>query len=365
MKFLDQIFLDNTIRSYIITAIIILLMIILKRIISKYFTSLIFRLGKTQWSGMTKQEFDNIIIIPLERILMVIVIILSLNRLNFPNELEFSIDSVTSHDMAESIASAAIIICIVSLLIRFMDFLVLVIRHKSGNEKAASEYQLLFFFKDFIRVIIIIFGIVFILKYSFKLNIGNLLTGLSIVGAALALSARESLENLIASFIIFFDKPFKTGDSIRINNVKGTVERVGLRSTRVRTAEKSLVTIPNKQMVDSILDNWSERDQVRNEIKTQLASNTSSENLEKAIKKIEDILASKKEKILSYDVHLQEITNDGALIMVIYFTKKALSQNELNMLIQEINIDIRKMQEEHGIRATNPSKVTLVNPDNL
>ncbi|HET7118460.1 MAG TPA: mechanosensitive ion channel domain-containing protein [Hanamia sp.] len=364
MKFLDQIFLDNSLRSYVITSIIILLMVILKRIISKYFTALVFKLGKTQWGGMTKQEFDNIIIVPLERILMVMVIILSLSRLNFPNQLEFSIDSVTSHNMADSIASAAIIICVVSLLIRFMDFLVLVIRHRQGNEKAASEYQVLFFFKDFIRVIIIIFGIVFILKYSLKLNIGNLLTGLSIVGAALALSARESLENLIASFIIFFDKPFKTGDSIRVNNVKGTVERIGLRSTRVRTPEKSLVTIPNKQMVDSILDNWSERDQVRNEIKTQLSSNTSSENLGKAIKKIEDILASKKERIISYNVYLQEITNDGALIMIIYFTKKELPLNDMNLLMQEINIDIRKMQEEHGIQAANTSKVTLVNPDN-
>ncbi len=365
MNFLDQIFLDNTIGSYIIAAIIILLMIILKRIISKYFTAFIFRLGKTQWSGMTKKEFDNIIIVPLERIIMVIVIILSLGRLKFPNQLEFSIDSVSSRDIVDSIASAAIIICIVSLFIRFMDFLVLVIRHRQGNENTASEHQLLFFFKDFIKVIIIIFGIVFILKYSLKLNIGNLLTGLSIIGAALALAARESLENLIASFIIFFDKPFKTGDAIRINNVRGIVERIGLRSTRVRTVEKSLVTIPNKQMVDSILDNWSERDSVRNEIKTQLSSSTSSENLVKAIKKIGDILASKKERIISYDVHLQEITNDGALIMIIYFTKNEVPLNDMNLLMQEINIDVRKMQEEHGIQASNTSKVTLVNPDNL
>lgn len=364
MKFLDQIFLDNTIRSYIIVAIIILLVVVLKRIISKYATALIFKLGKTQWGGMTKEEFDNIIIAPLERILMVLVIIFSLGGLNFPRDLAFSIHTVTSRDIIDSISSAAIIICVVSLVIRFMDFLVLVIRHKAGNEKTASEYQLLFFFKDFIRVIIIIFGIIFILKYSFRLDIGNLLTGLSIVGAALALSARESLENLIASFIIFFDKPFKTGDSVRVNDVKGIVERIGLRSTRVRTVEKSLVTIPNKQMVDSILDNWSERDSVRNEIKAQLSSATSSGDLGKAIKSIEDILAAKKERIISYNVHLQEITNDGALIIVVYFTKKELTQNELNLLLQEINIDIRKMQEEHGIKSAISNKVTLVSPDN-
>jgi MscS family membrane protein len=362
MKFLDQIFLDNTIRNYVIVAIIILLIAVLKRIISKYFTALIFKLGKTQWEGMSKQKFDSIIITPIERILMVMTVILSFGWLNFPKELEFSIHNVSSREILDSIAAAIIIICVVSLVISFMDFIVMVIRYKSGAKKAPGEYQLILFFKDFIRVIIIIFGIIFILKYSFKLDIGNLLTGLGIVGAALALSARESLENLIASFIIFFDKPFETGDSIRINNVKGTVERIGLRSTRVRTAEKSLVTIPNKQMVDSILDNWSERESVRNEIKVQLSAANSSEDLGKAIMNIKNILSSKSERIISYTVHLQEISIDGALIIVVYFTEKKLMQEELNQLLEEINIDIKKMQEEHGIKPPFPSKVTLATP---
>jgi len=364
MPFLDQVFLSNTIRDYIIVAIIISLIVILKRIISKYFTAVIFKLGKTQWEGMSKQEFDSIIIAPIERILMALSVIFSFGWLNFPQQLDFSIHTVTSQEILESIATGVVIVCVISLVIRFMDFLVMVIKHKSGTEKTPGEYQLIFFFKDFIRVIIIIFGIIFILKYSFKVDIGNLLTGLSIVGAALALSARESLENLIASFIIFFDKPFETGDSIRINNVKGTVERIGLRSTRVRTAEKSLVTIPNKQMVDSILDNWSERDSVRNEIKMQLSPTNSSENLEKALRKTKDILASRNEKIISYNVYLQEITPDGALILIVYFTEKNLTQEQINQLLEDLNLNIKKMLEENKILSAVTGKVTFIaNPN--
>ena len=89
-----------------------------------------------------------------------------------------------------------------------------------------------------------------IIRFAFGWNIGSLLTGLSIVGAAIALALKESLENLIASFIIFFDKPFATGDLVKVNAITGTVEKIGLRSTRIRTEQKTFVTVPNKQMVD-------------------------------------------------------------------------------------------------------------------
>src|SRR5665647_1689169 len=359
MNFLDQIYFDNTIRSYMAVAIAILLAFILKRIISKYASSLIFKLGKTQWGGMDKQRFDSIIITPIERILLVIIGIFALDRLNFPTAFVFSIHKVTSRDIVDSLASALIIISIVSLIIRFLEFLVQVIKFRSKDVKSASEFQLLFFFKDFIRVIIIIFGIVFILKYSFHLDIGNLLTGLSIVGAALALSARESLENLIASFIIFFDKPFETGDVVKVKEVNGTVERIGLRSTRIRTIEKSLVTVPNKQMVDSILDNWSSRDLVRNEIDTHLSPQTSGENLKNAVSGIKEIL-SKQEKIQSYSVYLQYINKDSALIMSVYFTPLQMPVDDLSFLKQEIYISIRKLQEKYELQPSNSSLVTFV-----
>ncbi len=359
MPLLQQVFLDNTIESYIGVAITILIALLLKRFISKYFTAIIFRLGKTQWRGMNKAQFDHIIITPLERIFLVIVIIFSLDSLNFPRDLIFSIHKVTSRDIIDAISSAIIIITVVSLILKFMDFLVLVIKHKSAKPHSPSEHQILFFFKDFFRVVIIIFGIIFILKFSLRLNIGNLLTGLSIVGAALALSARESLENLIASFVIFFDKPFETGDTVKVNNITGSVERIGLRSTRIRTPEKSLVTVPNKQMVDSILDNWSSRNLVRNEIKTMLSSHSTSEELQKAIDGIKEILAHQ-EKIEKFTVFLQEINNENALISSVYFTPLQFVLDEVNELKQNINLEVKKMQESKDIKPAITRNVTLV-----
>jgi len=360
MKFLDQVYFNNSVRSYIVVFIAILVAFVLKRIVSKYAASLLFKLVKQKSGRLDKLRFDNLVVAPIERLLFVIISFFAIDRLNFPKALMFTIHKVTSQDIVEGIASAIIIIYFVSFIIRFMDFLVLLIKNKALSANTPGEHQLLFFFKDLIRVVIIIIGFAFILKFSFGLNIGNLLTGLSIVGAALALSARESLENLIASFIIFFDKPFETGDLVKVNNFSGTVERIGLRSTRLRTVEKSMVTVPNKQMVDSILDNWSMRNVVRNEIKTYLSPHTSSEDLEKVIAGIKEILLSKKERVQTYSVYLQEINNDNAIIMIIYFTKFAMIVDDLNQLRQEINVDIRKLHEKHEIKPSTPTSVKIV-----
>jgi MscS family membrane protein len=361
MKFLDQVYFDNSLRSYIVVCIIILVVFGLKRIISRYVTSLLLKLVKKKSDKFDKARFDSLVITPVERILLALIIILSLDRLNFPTALIFTIHKVTSREIVDGITSAIIIICFISLIIRFMDFLVLLIKDKTTDGKTPpGQHQLIFFFKDLIRVIIIIIGIAFIIKFSFGINISNLLTGLSIVGAALALSARESLENLIASFIIFFDKPFETGDVVKVNNYSGTVERIGLRSTRLRTAEKSMVTVPNKQMVDSILDNWSMRNVIRNEIKTFLSPHTSSEDLEKIINGIKKILLSKKETVETFSVYLQEINNDNAVIMVIYFTKFPMKLDDLNQLKEELNIDIRKLQEKHEIKPSATASVKIV-----
>ncbi len=360
MKFLDQVYLDNSLRSYLAVAIAIFAVLLLKRIISKYSATLLFKLVKEPSGAWDRQSFARLVIRPIERVIVALVTIFSLDRLNFPSAFMFSIHKVSSQEIAGGVASAIIVICFISLLIRLMNFLVLLIKEKASTDKTPGRLQLLFFFKDFIRVILIILGILLVLKFSFGLHISNLFTGLSIVGAALALSARESLENLIASFIIFFDKPFETGDVVKVNNITGTVERIGLRSTRLRTPEKSLVTVPNKQMVDSILDNWSVRNLVRNEIKTLVSPHTSSEDLKKVISGIENVLLEKKEVVRSYSVYLQEINNDSAVIMVVYFVDFPMETDDQNKLRQDINLAIRRMQENHEIKPSSAAMVKLV-----
>jgi MscS family membrane protein len=192
-----------------------------------------------------------------------------------------------------------------------------------------------------------------VIKFAFGLNIGSLLTGLSIVGAAIALALRESLENLIASFIIFFDKPFTTGDLVKVHQVTGSVEKIGLRSTRIRTDQKTFVTVPNKQMVDSILDNLSLRTQRRGDLRLELGVQTSPAKLESLIAAIKKLV--ERPEIEDSNVLLAEITGQALVLQSDYYTAP-ITIREFNDIKQDINLQSLKLLEELEIEIAGASK---------
>lgn len=95
------------------------------------------------------------------------------------------------------------------------------------------------------------------------LNVAGLVAGLGIGGIAIALAGKTTLENLIGSLAIAFDRPFKIGEYIKAGEFAGTVEEVGLRSTRIRTLDRTLVSIPNGQMADARVENFGRRDRFK------------------------------------------------------------------------------------------------------
>jgi MscS family membrane protein len=187
-----------------------------------------------------------------------------------------------------------------------------------------------------------------ILNLAFNYNIGSLLTGLSIVGAAIALALRESLENLIASFIIFFDKPFITGDQVKVQNISGNVERIGLRSTRIRTGDKSYVTVPNKQMVDTILDNISRRSQLRGEVLLHLNLQTTPDKIELLIGDLKSYLG-KIEEVQSYNVVFNDIRMQAFVVLVEFFTMP-IENNRFSTIKQNLNLFTLQTLEKHDVR---------------
>jgi MscS family membrane protein len=141
-----------------------------------------------------------------------------------------------------------------------------------------------------LRVLVIIFGSAIIIHSITGLNFGPMLASLGIGGAAIALAAKESIANFLGSMTIVFDKPFTVGDRIVIDNYDGVVEQVGFRSTRVRTLDGHLVTIPNEKVINTTINNISKQPYIRWLSTITISYQTQPEKLERAMEIIRDIL---------------------------------------------------------------------------
>lgn len=344
-KFLETMILDNTVRSYLLVLAVILFLLLFKRLLSHSVASLLFLFVRRNWKKIEKREFISLIIRPLSWFITISLSVFVIDKLNFPAAWYFKIYGQPTDLILARAGTCLIIIYFTWFIISLIDFIALILEQKAKTTKDKNDDQLIVFFRDFLKVIVSILGILLIIKAGFNQNVGTVLTGLSIVGAAMALAAKESLENLIASFIIFFDKPFYTGDTLKVNNVTGMVEHIGLRSTRIRTVDKTLVTVPNKQMVDSVVDNLSMRNQRRAEIKLEFVAKSPTADIETLIKRTDEILAGYKDEIVKHSVFFSEFNKNGITITIEFFTIH-FTMAEFNKLKQDFNLSLKKMIEE-------------------
>lgn len=342
-------FLDNTIGSYLLVFAIILMAVLVKRLLSRYIAGLLFAIVKRIAKGVDKKNFVDLVMSPLEIFLVILVTLIAFDKLTYPALLDFKIYKVTLRSILEGLSLIILIVTFIWLLLRIIDFVAMILEQKANLTADLADNQLIVFFKDFFKVLLVILGILLVLKFAFGYEISSLITGLSLAGAAIALATRESIENLIASFIIFFDRPFTTGDLVKVHAITGTVEKIGLRSTRIRTDQKSYVTVPNKQMVDSILDNLSLRTQRRNYIQIDLHGQSSPQTVQQFITLIEGKLSERRDKIENFTVMLSDIQRALVVVTVEYFTAP-IPMTEFNEVKQDVNFRIIQLMEQLGLK---------------
>jgi MscS family membrane protein len=357
-RFLDGVFLDNTIRSYLLVGGSILLALLFKRYLSRYIAGLIYRIIHRLASGVDKKSFVNLVVSPLETFLLLLVCIVSLDKLTFPRLFDIGLYKIRLHGMIDGVAIIVLILTFIWLLLRIIDFVAMILQHKADLTPDQTDNQLVVFFKDFFKALLVIIGVLMVLKLAFHYPITNLITALSIGGAAIALATRESLENLIASFIIFFDKPFMVGDLVKVQSITGTVEKIGLRSTRIRTDQKTYVTMPNKQMVDSIMDNLSLRTQRRAFIQLELSNDTPHDAIDQFIMRIQHLLQGRNPVVENYTVFLSDIVKDTYLINVEFFTA-TIPIADFNALRQDTNLAIIALMREMKIKLASREAVSF------
>jgi MscS family membrane protein len=351
-SFLEKVLYGNTVWDYMWVIGVILFVLLLNRFISKYLAILLSKIFRRTWKTFDQQKFVDLIIHPLGTFLVITVSIVAFYRLTFPDQLNITLYKYPLKTIFLSIGITVQIIALTWLLLRVIDFIAIVLEARALKTNDQTDNQLIVFFRDFLKVILGIIGGMLVLHFAFNYNVSSLLTGLSIVGAAIALALRESLENLIASFVIFFDKPFTVGDFVKVQNVAGNVEKIGLRSTRVRTTDKSFVTVPNKQMVDSILDNVSLRSQIRGEINLFINQQTSHEKMKQLLDAMKKYLSDIPD-IQTHNVFFNDFRGQAFIVLIEFFTPN-INMNVFNSIKDQINLFILETLETLQIKVTPP-----------
>lgn len=141
-----------------------------------------------------------------------------------------------------------------------VGFLQLKLRFQS--EDKAGAVALLPSAKVVVQSAVILFGVLIFIE-NLGYDVTALVAGLGVGGIAIAFAAQKTIENLICGFMILMDQPVKVGEYCRFGVNEGFVERIGLRSTRIRTLERTVVTIPNADFAQLSIENLAERDQIR------------------------------------------------------------------------------------------------------
>lgn len=360
MEFLDKLYFNNTVRAYLIVLGTILFVLMFKKLLSRYVASLIYKLIRRTWKQIEQTQFINLIVRPLGDFILVAVSVIAIDKLNFPQGLNFNIYHRPLDAIITKLGYVIVIVAFVRFVVSLVHFISLFLQ-QTGTGLDKEHNQLIIFFRDFFKVITYIAGLLLLLKMVLNVNVGALVAGLGIAGAALALAAKESIENIIASFIIFLDKPFFTGDTVKVNAFSGKIERIGLRSTRIRTIEKTLITVPNKQMVDSVVDNLSFRNARRGEVKLEFLPSTTIEEIKQFCTDTKKILATRQNQLSSSSVFITDYNKSGVTLTLEFFTKP-IPMDDFNKIKENILIDMMQLVQLSTIaHATSPTNITIVN----
>src|SRR5690606_31708524 len=190
---------------------------------------------------------------PLTALIGLIGVFLAVNVLLIPTRPEPTLITPT---FVRQVFEVAIAVIVIWALMRIVDELGLHFKEQAQKQDLPIEAPVIPLLQKSLKFFVAIVGGILVIQ-ELGYPIASLLGGLGIGGLAVALAAQDTIANVFGSVIVFTDKPFKVGDWIKIGDVEGFVENIGFRSTRIRTWPKSLVTVPNKVIANSQIENWS------------------------------------------------------------------------------------------------------------
>lgn len=367
-QFFEQLIWGNTVKAYCLFGGIILLGLLLKRFVSRVLSQLLFKLFKKFADEVKMDTFIALLLKPIEFFITLFSLYLAVNQLKHPLDVAIFhytkvIDKVkvaqefTLGDFLDKTFLFLMILSFFWIILRIIDFVAHVFMYRAIKSDNKADDQLVPFLKELFKFIVCFIGFFVLLGYVFEVNALSLITGLGIGGIAIALAAKESLENLIGSFTIFIDKPFTVGDLVKVDGVEGTIEKVGFRSTILRSVDKTTIIIPNRAMIDGVLENLTRRNYRRVKFNVGIIYETESDNIKKIIAAINDFLLQNpntSDGTVTFDSF-----GDSALNIQVLYLVQNIDFNAYLKTKEEINFKIIEIVQQYGSDFAYPTQRTV------
>lgn len=346
---------ENTAFEFLAFLGVLLLGILIRRFISNSFSKLVYRFIPVE--SVSIQDCIQLLRKPFELLLFWVFLYLASQNLHIPQTWNIaSIDKFGLLYLVKKTFETTLILSFTWVIIRLMKVGILVAQEKWKGVGEKAKQQFIPFINDLSLVFIITGASFVLLGRIFEVDVVALITGVGLGGLALALAARETLENLFASFTIFLDLPFVVGDTIQVGTISGDIEKIGFRSTRLRGVDGNLIVIPNRLLTSQSLENLTDREFRRAKFTLTCDLQTQTNQIEPAVAAIEktileDALCKKKApKVVFEGFGLY------ALEISVTFFVQTKDFAKFQLVKQEINLQILQILEANQIKLASSVK---------
>ena len=281
---------------------------------------------------------------------LAVAFIVGFPRLGFDADVEEVVGQIAS------LLGAAAMVLVAA---RAIDIFTDVLAQRAELTENRLDDQLIPLLNTSLKVFVGVVGVLFVLG-NLDVNITSLIAGLGLGGLAIALAAQDTIRNLLGGITIFADKPFQVGDWVVVDDIEGTVEHVGFRSSRVRTFYNSLVTVPNARLVDTGVDNMGLRRWRRYRTTLGVAYHTTPDQIQAFVEGIRALIRANPG--MRKDYYIVEFHGFGAasLDILVYCFIDAATWNEELRTRHVFNLDVIRLAGELGVDFAFPTQTIHV-----
>ena len=236
----------------------------------------------------------------------------------------------------------------------------------TGKTETKLDDMLVPVVRKSLRVTIAIIAAIYIVDNVLEQDVKSIMLGAGVSGIAVALAAKDTIANFFGSITIFADRPFQIDELVKIDGHLGPVEEVGFRSTRVRTLEGHLVTIPNSVIANSIIENVGKRHFIRRTSNITITYDSGHAKANKAVEIIKEILAEVPQ--LNVDpatpprVYFNEF-NDWSLNIYMSYWVRPADYWLYQQVNERVNLEMMRRFEAEGIEFAFPTQTLYVKKD--